>query len=428
VIDGCVYNAYTNGTGEIISGRVLDQIGRPVVNAAVAATRTGGGNYTTTTDTQGILALARIPSASSYSITISKANYNSASTNLSTGTSSDMTSTSGNRWGTDLTMNMLTTVIDHLVWGVVAPTQALNTPFGVTITAQNLINGPATAFTGPVTLSASASGIGASSTVTGNQNANAYLSGSEMTHGYAFTPSTNVLITAVRSYSSDQVSIWTDSGTLLGSQSTSSSGAWVETPMATPITLSAGTTYRVGARIPAGTYGYFRTASWPTTFANGPVGQNFYWSYGDVFPTSVYGTSQGPLVDLRYSVAFSNSISVSPTSSGVFAGGVWNGNIMVSQAATNVVLKADDSAGHVAFSTPFNLIAPILFLSPQRPAVGPFTCTVSSAPGQHLEILASTNLSNWITLATLTNTTGSTNFTDSAAGISKRFYRAHQLP
>ncbi len=428
VIDGCVYNAYTNGTGEIISGRVLDQIGRPVVNAAVAATRTGGGNYTTTTDTQGIYALARIPSASSYSITISKANYNSASTNLSTGTSSDMTSTSGNRWGTDLTMNMLTTVIDHLVWGVVAPTQALNTPFGVTITAQNLINGPATAFTGPVTLSASASGIGASSTVTGNQNANAYLSGSEMTHGYAFTPSTNVLITAVRSYSSDQVSIWTDSGTLLGSQSTSSSGAWVETPMTTPIALSAGTTYRVGARIPAGTYGYFRTASWPTTFANGTVGQNFYWSYGDVFPTSVYGTSEGPLVDLRYSVTFSNSITVSPTSSGAFAGGVWNGSLTVSQAATNVVLKADDGADHVAFSTPFNLITPILLLSPQRPAAGPFICTVSSALGQHLEILASTNLSDWITLATLTNSTGTTNFSDSNAGLGRRFYRVHQLP
>ena len=35
----------------IISGRVLDQIGRPVVNASVTATRTGGGAYTTTTDT-----------------------------------------------------------------------------------------------------------------------------------------------------------------------------------------------------------------------------------------------------------------------------------------------------------------------------------------------------------------------------------------
>ena len=428
VIDGCVFNAYTNGTGEIISGRVLDQIGRPVVNASVTATRTGGGAYTTTTDAQGIYALARIPSDSSYSITIAKANYSSASTNSSTATSSDMTSTSGNRWGTDLTMNMLTTVVDHMVWGAVASTLALNFPFGVTITAQNVINGPATSFTGPVALSAFASGLGSSSTIIGNSTANSYLYGSEMTQGYAFTPNTNVLITAVRSYSSDQVSVWTDSGTLLGSQSTSSSGAWVETPMATPITLAAGTTYRVGARIPTGVHGYFRTVAWPTTFANGTIGQNFYYSYGDICPTTVYGTSEGPLVDLRYSVAFTNSVTVSPTSSGAFVNGVWNGSITVSQAATNIVLKADDGAGHVAFSTPFNLITPILLLSPQRLAGGPFTCTISSQRGQHLEILASTNLSTWTTLASLTNSTGTTNFSDSAASFGKRFYRAHQLP
>ena len=107
MVDRCVYNAYTNGSGEIISGRVLDQISRPVVGATVTATRTGGGTYTATTDTNGIYALARIPSASSYSITITKANYSSVSTNFSTGTSSDRAATSGNGWGADFTMNML---------------------------------------------------------------------------------------------------------------------------------------------------------------------------------------------------------------------------------------------------------------------------------------------------------------------------------
>ena len=58
VVDGAVYNVYTNGSGEIISGRVLDQISRPVVNATVTATRTGGGTYSTATDNQGIYALA----------------------------------------------------------------------------------------------------------------------------------------------------------------------------------------------------------------------------------------------------------------------------------------------------------------------------------------------------------------------------------
>ena len=135
VVNGCVYNAYTNGSGEIISGRVLDQISRPVTNATVTATRTGGGTYTTTTDSQGIYALARIPSASSYSITVTKANYSSASSNFSTGTSSDGAATSGNYWGANFTLNMLTTVVDHLVWGTVAASQSLNTPFAVTVTA-----------------------------------------------------------------------------------------------------------------------------------------------------------------------------------------------------------------------------------------------------------------------------------------------------
>ena len=102
--------------------------------------------------------------------------------------------------------------------------------------------------------------------------------------------------------------------------------------------------------------------------------------------------AQGPLVDLRYSVAFSNSIAVSPTSSGAFVNGVWSGNVTVSQAATNVVLKADDGAGHVALSSPFNVITPLLLLSPQRPAGGHSHAPFPVARGQHLEILASTNL------------------------------------
>jgi hypothetical protein len=432
-IDGCVFNAYTNGTGEIISGRVLDQIGRPVVNASVTATRTGGGAYTTTTDTQGIYALARIPSASSYSITITKANYSSASTNLTTGTSTDMTSTSGNRWGADLTMNVLPTAIDHLVWGALASLQAPNLPFGVTIMAQNVTNGLATSFTGPVALSGAVTGVVSTNTVVGNLGASQTDTDPtyDWTYGYALTPNTNLQVISVRTYSGSKVSFWTDTGTLLAEQNvTSPPGTWSETALGTPLTLLAGTTYRVSAYFPVGTTLYYTryAGEWPTTFANGTVGQDLYYVFSDGFPNGVAGTNMGPFLDLRYTVGFSNSIPVSPASSGAFVNGFWSGNITVSQAATNVVLKADDGAGHVAFSTPFNLITPILLLSPQRPAAGPFTCTISSQPGQHLEILGSTNLSNWITLATLINTTGTTNFTDSTPGIGRRFYRAHQLP
>jgi hypothetical protein len=432
VIDGCVFNAYTNGTGEIISGRVLDQIGRPVVNASVTATRTGGGAYSTTTDTQGIYALARVPSASSYSITITKANYSSDSTNITTGTSSDMTSTSGNKWGTDLTMNMQASVIDHLAWGAVASPQAPNIPFGVTITAQNVTNGPATDFTGTVALSGAVSSVLSTNTVVGNLAASQSDTDPtyNFTYGYAFTPNTNLKVVSVRTYNGTKVSFWTDTGTLLAEQSvTSSPGTWTETALGTPLTLLAGTTYRIGAYFPAGTTCYYTLhfGEWPTTFADGTVGQDFYYVSSDGFPNRVAGTEIGPFLDLRYTVGFSNSIPVSPAYSGAFVNGVWSCNITVPQTATNVVLKADDGAGHVTFSTPFNVITPILLLSPQCPAGGPFTCTVSSAQGLRLEIQASTNLSNWITLATLNNSTGTTNFTDSTPGFGKRFYRAHQL-
>ncbi len=358
VVDGCLYNAYTNGSGEIISGRVLDQISRPVANATVTATRFGGGTYTTTTDSQGIYALARIPSSSSYSVTVTKINYSAATTSASTGTSADQTATSGNYWGANVTLNMLPTVVDHLAWGTIATPQNLNAPFGVTVTALNVTNGIVGNFTGPVALSGYMNGLGTPATIIGNLTSPSYLSGSEMTHGYMFTPSTNVQVTAVRGYYTDKVSIWTDSGTLLGSQNVSAFGSWVEASLATPITLLAGIAYRVSAHIPAGTRGYYRTTSWPGTFANGTVGQSFYYSYGDVFPTTVFGTSQGPLVDLRYRVAFSNSMPVSPSSSGAFVNGVWNGSVTVSQASTNVMLKADDGAGHVATSNPFSVIDP----------------------------------------------------------------------
>lgn len=358
VVDGSVYNVYTNGSGEIISGRVLDQISRPVVNASVTATRTGGGTYSTTTDSQGIYALARIPSASSYSITVSKANYSSATSSFSTGTSTDRSATSGNYWGADFTLNMLPTVVDHLVWGTIAATQNLNAPFGVTITAQNATNGVVGGFTGPVALNAYMTGLGAGGTFIGNLDwTAARSSASGLTHGYAFTPNTNIQVTAVRSYSGDKVSIWTDTGTLLASRAISSSESWAEAVLTTPVLLSAGTTYRVTGHYGANVWGYY-TTPWPTTFAHGSVGQAMFTAYGDAFPAQVFTNAQGPLVDLRYQVAYSNSIAISPTTSGSFVGGVWNGNITVALASTNVVLRANDGAGHVALSTPFNVIDP----------------------------------------------------------------------
>jgi hypothetical protein len=60
-----------------------------------------------------------------------------------------------------------------------------------------------------------------------------------------------------------------------------------------------------------------------------------------------------------------------------------------------------------------------------------FSFTLRSEPGLRFEILTHTNpstpLSNWTSLGNVTNTTGTTNFTDFGASPVRRFYRTHQL-
>jgi hypothetical protein len=98
-----VYNVYVSGGGEIISGRIVDADKNPIAGAVVTAVRTGGGSYTATTNSKGIYALAKVPSASTYTLSVSKSGYTFASTQVSTATSSDNTTTTGNLWGVDFT-------------------------------------------------------------------------------------------------------------------------------------------------------------------------------------------------------------------------------------------------------------------------------------------------------------------------------------
>ena len=61
-----------------------------------------------------------------------------------------------------------------------------------------------------------------------------------------------------------------------------------------------------------------------------------------------------------------------------------------------------------------------------------FEFTLWSDPGTALQVLASTNvslaLSNWTSLGVLTNSTGVTNFIDSAPGVTQRYYAVRELP
>ena len=97
----CIYNVFPEGSGEIISGRVLDATGAPVNGATITATRTGGENFSATSNSQGIYALAEIPAASTYTITASYSDYAFFPQTVSTGTSVNGNTAVGNLWGID---------------------------------------------------------------------------------------------------------------------------------------------------------------------------------------------------------------------------------------------------------------------------------------------------------------------------------------
>jgi hypothetical protein len=101
----CIYNVYPEGTGEIISGRVLSAGGSPVSGATITATRTGGGSFSATSDSHGIYALAKIPAASTYTITASYPDYVFFPQTVNTGTSVNGNTAIGNLWGIDFVQN-----------------------------------------------------------------------------------------------------------------------------------------------------------------------------------------------------------------------------------------------------------------------------------------------------------------------------------
>ena len=103
-VTDCIYNVFTNGSGEIISGRVLDVAGAPIPNASITAIGTKGSIYRAATDANGIYALVGVPSASTFTLTVTNAGYFPVSSNYTTTTSLDFGTSSGNVWGANFTL------------------------------------------------------------------------------------------------------------------------------------------------------------------------------------------------------------------------------------------------------------------------------------------------------------------------------------
>jgi len=101
VVFTCIYNIFTSGTGEIISGRVLDPAGRPIVNARVSAERADGTAHTALTGDRGIYALVNLDSNTAYTVWPQADGCVFSSRSVETGSSRDNSGWSGNRWGVD---------------------------------------------------------------------------------------------------------------------------------------------------------------------------------------------------------------------------------------------------------------------------------------------------------------------------------------
>jgi len=110
VVDTLIYNIFKQGSGEVISGRIVDNSGLPIEGATVTAI-SGGASYTDITDERGVFAFAQVPSATSFTVSASVAGYLllPAERNITTATSANNTywlkdwPSSGNVWGVDFT-------------------------------------------------------------------------------------------------------------------------------------------------------------------------------------------------------------------------------------------------------------------------------------------------------------------------------------
>lgn len=98
---GCIYNISTSGAGEIISGRILDLDGRPIINAKVSAEPGGREPLMVWTDDRGIYAFENLSSNTNYTIWPTADGYVFSSRTVQTLRSDNNSTKVGNRWGID---------------------------------------------------------------------------------------------------------------------------------------------------------------------------------------------------------------------------------------------------------------------------------------------------------------------------------------
>ena len=336
----------TAGTTFAITHRAFNVANETIITYAGSATLTATG--------AGNLSIPVSPASFPFTAGIAATNANITIANPAV----TLSATSGGANATSAAFAVQPGAVSSFTWGNITSPQIAGLPFQETLTAKDVFGNPATNYNGSASLTGIV-GTVTSQTMLGNLTFTNSNNSGTFTVGYAFTPSSNMQVTAVRTYFGSKVSFWTDTGTLLASQAvTSTPTAWTETSLATSITLLAGTTYRITVYT-AGLLYYWRNVA-PTNPPFASLGQT-YEVAGDVFPTST-DTGQYWLVDLRANVGSGASIPVTPATA-AFSNGIWTGNITVNQAAAAMHLHVDDGLAHTADSSNFDVIQRTLTFS-----------------------------------------------------------------
>ena len=99
-VDVCVYNLFTSGTGQVVSGRVTDPFGAPLSGVSMGLSARGS-TFSTLTDLRGVYGQRQLPSNTNVTITPSKRDWTFTARTVKTGWSIQRTQTCGNLWAVD---------------------------------------------------------------------------------------------------------------------------------------------------------------------------------------------------------------------------------------------------------------------------------------------------------------------------------------
>ena len=242
--------------------------------------------------------------------------------------------------------------VDGFQWDTISSPQTPGAALSVRLTAVDSAKNVVSNFIGTVNLT----GAQVTGSTPGNlMNAatpSSFAAFDRGTVGYSFTPNRDLLVTGVRRYSGEKVSIWTDAGVLLGAARVEGTNASWQNAALGPIQLFAGRTYRVGLYSPRYETNYLRLDGSPD-FAHGVLHESYEGS-GDAFPTNIH-SARWWFVDLNYSVRELQAVTVAPSITAAFANGTWSGLLSLN-AEGSVLLRAEDNSGRVGLANAFSLV------------------------------------------------------------------------